>query len=130
MPAKALFLQISGRIVSEKVEPGLPDRNDFLVREESREFSETLVIHSFNVVRMNPRRGKNRRGLLRQGRRLSADRDVGTDVHDQCNTGKPRSLDHLLPVLRKLREIQMRVRVNEHVPAQLTAAPSATSESG
>jgi hypothetical protein len=24
----------------------------------------------------------------------------------------------------------MRVRVNEHVPAQLTAAPSATSESG
>src|SRR5690606_4501079 len=118
LPAENLTLHIARAVIVIVVKPDLAPR-DHLVRilRKFDQMSFGLVVVQFRVVRMNTDRGPHILITLCNRNRppkIIRMRITRPNIQHRRHARVPRSFNDLIPVLVKLRPVNMEVRVDQH----------------
>ena len=113
--AEDLSLRVARRMIVEIVEPDFAPRDHFGMLRQRCELIEMLLGNFLRLVRMNANTGVNPVVLLsvRNGSVQLFRAGPCANRQQRANASRPRALQHNFAVLRKLRKINMRMRIDQ-----------------
>src|SRR5512132_4135733 len=113
-------LRFAWTVVTEVVEPRLPDRHDFWVLGQVDELLRVDIRLFVRVMRMCAYRTKDFRNLFRDRKHLRMSLHAGRDRNDAADAGGASPSDDGIKLGRKVREIEVAMAVDKHKRALIS----------
>lgn len=95
------------------IEPDFAQRHDAGARGKRAQFADEMIVHFARGIRVHADRRENMRVLFRELDGAATASDRRADRHDAPHICRVRARKDGVQILRKIREIEMRVGIGE-----------------